>query len=684
MIHVDSLLRLPMTDLPARAREKLERALSYANPAFVAARKRGIQAPREKVDGVWRPVPRRLDGFSLDAEQMWCAPRGAIALLKDLLVPWPGIEDRRAVHPLPGDALPPLLLALRPYQAAARTAMVQRQQGVLVIPAGGGKTVTALAALAVIGQRTLILVHTIDLLEQWRDEVEEHFGFVPGASAGSSAPIIVATVQGLARLAPDALSRELGSYGCLILDEGHHGPASTFDRVVNACPAKWRLALTATPEREDGLTPKLYHTFGPLLHETRQADLLAGGWLVPAVIHEIHTAFTFPYRGAGDWQALVEVLARDVARRSLVLDVLEALYQDEERVILVLSGRVEDHLEQLFQAARARGIEGELLAGKVKKDARRLIRRAVRAGQVRVLFASSVADEGLNIPELNTLLLTFPAKAEGRVEQRVGRVMRAAPGKTKGEVYDFIDSAVVHVENDSKPLLRQYAGRRAAYKKLLATIVKAQPAAQTPPLETAPIAVLAAPTIIVRPGGPTRFVVGLDPSFTHFALVAVDLATWWPLAMTTLVTAPSDRKLGLRKADDDGRRLEILALGIRDFLRAYPPALLCCETPSSGAQSAAALKGLAYAKALLVAAHVYHEVPTIWLLPGEIKERVGGGLTATKSRVADGVRAVRARDDRSWAGAGWDVTKERSEHQFDAAAAILAARGDDLFMAAIR
>ncbi|MFA7329751.1 MAG: DEAD/DEAH box helicase family protein [Candidatus Delongbacteria bacterium] len=681
-IDVASLIRIPLAELPAGARERLERALSYANPAYVAAKKRGIQVPKEKVDGRWREIPKRLEGFHVDTQGCWCAPRGAIALLKEALAPWPGAQDHRALWPT---SIPPFHPPLRPYQEAAKVAMVQRQQGVVVIPAGGGKTFTALAALAEIQQRTLILVHTLDLLEQWRDEIEELFGFLPGAvDLRTSPPITLATVQTLTRLETGALARELAQYGCLILDEGHHCPASTFDRVVNACPAKWRLALTATPEREDGLTQKLFHTFGPILHETRQADLLQGGWLVPAVIHEVHTAFTFPYRGAGDWQALSGALAKDETRRQLVLDTLEALHQDEERVILVLSGRVEDHLEPLFQAAKARGIVGELLAGKVKKDTRRMIRHAVRSGHVRVLFASTVADEGLNIPELNTLLLTFPAKAEGRVEQRVGRVMRAAPGKTRGEVFDFIDSAVTNVDNDSKPLLRQYAGRKAAYKKLMATIVKAQPASQAQQLEAAPAPILAAPTILVRPGGPARTAVGMDPSFTHFALVAVDLATWWPVAMTTLTTQPSDKKLGLRKADDDGRRLEILATGIRDFLLAHPPAILCCETPSSGAQSAAALKGLAYAKALLVAARVYHNVPTIWLLPGEIKERVGGGLTATKTRVADVVRAVLARDGQAWAGAGWDVTKDKSEHQYDAAAAIIAARSDDLFMAAMR
>ena len=675
-ILVDSWIRIPLRDLDPGVRERLEQALSYPNPAYQQAKARGVQTPREKVDGVWRETPKRLNGFRVDELGRWCMPRGAVGLLREHLSAWPGIEDRRSRAPMSPSALPAMRTLLRPYQLAAKEAMLARAQGVVVIPAGGGKTVTAMATLVEIRQRTLVLVHTLDLKEQWEEELEEHLGVAPGKTA----PVQVATVQTLTKMPAAVLARHLAGFGCLILDEGHHAPASTFDRVVAACPAAWRFALTATPEREDGLTPKLLHTFGPILHETHQEDLLSAGYLVPAVVHEVHTAFTFPYRGAEDYPALAEALARDEERRRLVLDTLQALYQDEERVILVLSTRVEDHLVPLFEAAKTRGIEGELLAGKVKKDARRLIRRAVRDGHVRVLFASTVADEGLNIPELNTLLLTFPAKAEGRAEQRVGRVMRAAPGKTKGDVYDFIDSVVTHVATDAKPFLRQYAKRRAAYKKLKATIVKAAPAGQAAhsALDTGLLPAVPAPAIL-SPHKGHRLVVGMDPSFTHFALVAVDVDLWWPVAMTTLTTAPSDKKLGLRKADDDGRRLEILALGIRDFLFHHPPALLCCETPSSGAQSAAALKGLAYAKSLLVTAKVYHEAPTIWLLPGDIKERVGGGLTATKLRVAQAVQACRARDGRPWSEAGWDPTKDRGEHQFDAAAAILASVGEDLF-----
>jgi Holliday junction resolvasome RuvABC endonuclease subunit len=297
-----------------------------------------------------------------------------------------------------------------------------------------------------------------------------------------------------------------------------------------------------------------------------------------------------------------------------------------------------------------------------------------------------VADEGLNIPELNTLLLTFPAKSEGRVEQRVGRIMRKVPGKTHGDVYDFIDSGVIHVDNDSKPLLRQYSQRKKAYRKLRAEIIKTDHAAKRKPISipwTLPI--LSPPEIIaIRSGRELGFAIGMDPSFTHFGLVAVDLNSWWPAGMATIETSKRDRKLGLRVADDDTRRLEILLTGIRDFLRTYKPEVICCETPSAGAQSADAMKGLSYAKALAVAAKVFQNVPTVWLLPGEIKERVAGTLTSTKGDVAAIVRAVRATDGRSWAEAAWSTTKGKNEHQYDAAASILAAQNTDLFQMALR
>lgn len=680
MITVDSLIRIPLTALSNKAAEAICAALTYPNPEYISGKKRGVANPRKKVDGRWVSIPRTIESWRRQGDSL-LVPRGAIGLVKRHLVPWPGHNDRRLV--LPEVRIPAGSIGLRPYQVAARDAITKCLQGVVVIPAGGGKTFTALAAVAEIRQPTLVIVHTLDLLDQWQDEIEEQFGFEAGTIQGKKLnlqPITVATVQTLLKQDLDHLSQQ---FGCIILDEGHHAPASTFDQVLHRFPAKYRIALTATPDRADGLTEKLFHTFGPVLHETDQRFLLDEGHLVPARIHEVHTGFTFPYGGAGDWQAMSDAIAKDDARNTQILNLLAELYQDEGRVILVLSGRVEEHLVPLHEAARARGILGELLVGKVKKDTRRLIRKGVRAGSIRVLFASTVADEGLNIPELNTLLLTFPAKSESRVEQRVGRVMRPAPGKTHGDVYDFIDSSVLNVVSDSKPLQRQYTQRKKAYKKLRAEIVTAGSPARRKQVVIHESLPILQPPAFLKPGK-TGFIVGMDPSFTHYGLVAVDLADWWPGGMTTIETAKSDRKLGLRVADDDTRRLELLLAGIRDFLATYPPLLICCETPSSGAQSADALKGLSYAKALAVASKVFRDVPTAWLLPGEIKERVGGSLTTSKADVADMVRAVKSASGRRWIEANWDPLKGKSEHQFDAAASILAAQATDLFQMALR
>ncbi len=688
MITVDSVIRVPSRLLSALARKQIQKNLSYPNPEYLGAKRRGKQRPMKKVDGKWVQIPPRLEGWTEDRTEL-TVPRGAIELLKRSIHPWPGVRDLRMLHDRV--AFKAGGWALRPYQQKACGAMVDRVQGVVVIPAGGGKTFTALAAVARIGQPTLILVHTLDLVDQWAEAIEEQLGIEvaqlsakkPAMKPGQS--LAIATVQSLARMEEEVLRSALSAFGCMILDEGHHAPATTFDRIIGQCPAKYRLALTATPERADGLTQKLTDTFGPVIHETDQRALLDQGYLVSARIHEIHTAFTFPYGGAADWQALADALAGNAARNKQILDLLAQLYNDPDRVILVLSGRVEDHLVPLYEAAAERGIQGELLVGKVKKDTRRLIRKSVRAGAVRVLFASTVADEGLNIPELNTLLLTFPAKSESRVEQRVGRVMRACPGKERGEVFDFVDSGVVHVGGDSKPLVRQYNQRKKAYHKLRAEIVKGEPVASRTQLTIdAGAPILKPPRLGPQVAGTTRFAVGMDPSFTHFGLVAIELSSWWPAGIQTIVTAKSDKKLGLRVSDDDTRRLELLLAGLHSFLTQYPPAVICCETPSSGAQSADALKGLAYAKALACAAKVFHEVPTVWLLPGEVKQRVGGSLLATKAHLADVVKAGASRTGRPWKEAQWDRTKARSEHQFDAAATVLAARDTDLFQMALK
>jgi superfamily II DNA or RNA helicase len=137
-----------------------------------------------------------------------------------------------------------------------------------VLPTGSGKTKTALGAIARLRTPTLILVGARDLADQWRGQVRETLGVEPGLVAGGSKtvkPVTIGMVQSLARMPVEERGALFKQFGFLIIDEVHHAPSVLYRDIVNHCPAKYRLGLTATPDREDGLSPLLELFVGQVL-----------------------------------------------------------------------------------------------------------------------------------------------------------------------------------------------------------------------------------------------------------------------------------------------------------------------------------------------------------------------------------------------------------------------------------
>jgi len=159
-----------------------------------------------------------------------------------------------------------------------------------------------------------------------------------------------------------------------------------------------------------------------------------------------------------DWDDLVGKLVADADRNRLVVDQVAADVAAGHRA-LVLSGRI-GHLETLCGALQARGVRAELLVGTLGKKLRIARLDALRAGDIDVLGATSVADEGLDLPELTRVVLAYPGRAQGRTVQRLGRIMRRAPGKAQPVLYDVADLRV--------GLLRaQHLSRMRAIKQAL-------------------------------------------------------------------------------------------------------------------------------------------------------------------------------------------------------------------------
>ena len=97
--------------------------------------------------------------------------------------------------------------------------------------------------------------------------------------------------------------------------------------------------------------------------------------------------------------------------------------------------------------------------GAVQKPERRRILDDFRAGRLHVVVASTLADEGLDVPRLDRIVLAFPGRKRGRTAQRIGRLMRPHPDKSSAVLFDLIDAAV-------PPLLRQSRERRRVYAQI--------------------------------------------------------------------------------------------------------------------------------------------------------------------------------------------------------------------------
>ncbi len=339
---------------------------------------------------------------------------------------------------------------LRNYQREAVETVGEKSFGVLEAGTGSGKTVMALALIALRRQPTLIVVHTKELLYQWQERIEQFLqvssGLI-GDGHGEVRDITVAIVNS-ARKKVDELSPR---FGHLIVDECHRVPATLFTDVVSGFDSQYLLGLSATAFRsDDQLTRLIYFYMGDPVHKVDQSELTASGAIVKPKFIITKTDFNYRYRG--DYQALVAALTTHEGRNmTIVDDVVGAVQQKDDGTALVVSDRV-SHCEIFEKQLKNRGIHVALLTGQTATENRSQIVQAVQKGEVQVLVATlQLISEGFDCPGLSSLFLTTPITFEGRLLQVVGRIMRPAKNK-QARVYDYLDHHV--------PALRKSANIR--------------------------------------------------------------------------------------------------------------------------------------------------------------------------------------------------------------------------------
>lgn len=345
---------------------------------------------------------------------------------------------------------------LRPEQAAAARVLLRDGEGMLVGMPGSGKTNTGLALVAAWRQPGLWLVHTKPLAKQALERARSQmnlppraFGYVGEGEEDWGTHLTVGMIQSFAkRRYPGAAQR----FGTVVVDECHHLPALTLARVVSQFPARYRLGLTATPERTDGLGPLTTAILGPTVGTISPKALLEAGRIVLPVVRIVPTGWR--YWGRGDWAYLQRARAAD-ARRNLLACTLAAREARAGRRVLVLAELV-PHARLLAGVLTRRfGVPAYAVVGEAPARVRERAFRAVEEGRS-VLVATKLADEGLDLPSLDCLILAAPGRSAPRLQQQVGRIMRQVRGKRGAVVYDLADTAVETLRLQAQERLQVY------------------------------------------------------------------------------------------------------------------------------------------------------------------------------------------------------------------------------------
>ena len=309
-----------------------------------------------------------------------------------------------------------------------------------------GKTVTALAIANKLGQKTLIVTHTLQLRSQWEKEVKKSLGVAAGVIGSGrfeiDAPIVVGNIQTLYRRISDIRN----AFGTVILDEMHHVSSPTFTRIIDASNARYKIGLTGTMERKDGKHVIFRDYFSDTVFKPPKEN-----YLVPRV-DIIMSGIRFSDGAHTPWANRINAIAYNFEYQNQVA-LLAANYAARGHKVLVVSDRV----DFLNNCQRLVGDNAICVTGKIPHEERPAMLKQV-FGDIDILFGTqSIFSEGISLDCLSCLILATPVNNEPLLTQLIGRIIRIYEGKQQPIIVD------IHLEG--RTARRQASARMGYYIK---------------------------------------------------------------------------------------------------------------------------------------------------------------------------------------------------------------------------
>lgn len=341
-------------------------------------------------------------------------------------------------------------IVLRDYQVecveaveAALSRGIRKQ--LAVAPTGAGKTCIF---SEIVRRRShkpvLILAHRDELLQQAREklvavapELEMQIGLVKGTYNDIGAPIVIASVQTLAR--QSRLAQLPPGIGTLIVDEGHHALADSYTRIIDHCSAELTLLVTATAKRGDGRS--LEEVADELVFAKSLQWMIEQGYLCPPRGKRIAVDVDLSQvkKSRGDFQsgALAEAL-EEAGTPAEVLAAYEQHGEGRKSIVFAPTVEMAYHLAAVFRKA---GHAAEAVDGETPKEERDAILHRFHAGETKIICNVEVLTEGYDEPSVECIILARPTKSEALYTQIIGRGLRLYPGKSDCLVLDIVGAS---------------------------------------------------------------------------------------------------------------------------------------------------------------------------------------------------------------------------------------------------
>lgn len=376
------------------------------------------------------------------------------------------LDDRKISYIIKDERIKPVkyldihsTIELRTYQKRVFDIVSNEDRGVIWLPVNAGKTFIAMQLMAEFGVNTLWVTRSLELLKQTRDLIIENLhikdiGLI-GAGVFDIKPITIGMIQSLSKNSKSSKYMNLiaKSFDMLIFDEVHAVAKNTYENFVTNADIYYKFGLSGTPKhRSDVDITSMIGAFGDVIVKMDSKTLESMGVSVPADINMIE--IENPKNSYEYTEAYEELIIKNDTRNGLVAELANKLKANGKQVIIMVD-RIA-HGEIINSHLKQYDINAPFIYGEHSVEERQRVIDNFEAGKNKIVIASTILNEGLNIKSIDCIIVAGAGMSPIRTIQRVGRVLRKRIGKDRALVIDFWDKNNKFLEAHSKKRLSTY------------------------------------------------------------------------------------------------------------------------------------------------------------------------------------------------------------------------------------